>query len=440
MASTPAGRRLVAVLFIAASVTILNVALWVQYRNTRVALETELARRLENVAQTLGAVLDPEDLLQAWVAEPGNDPPADELSTSALLLRSLLLEILDATDLVNIRLYDRDGRPFLEAVRSSDGLPLPDPLYRAEILGALRGSTTHTRLYRSGSEFLMSGFAPVQGLDRFAVGVEADAKYFSVLRRLRHSLLLVGASSVVLLVALGIFHNRAQARLARAEAAVQRSETLAAMGRMTAGIAHEIRNPLGIIRATATRLKKRYDDASNPDERFDYIADEVDRLSAVLDGYLGFARDDPPRMEALDLVPLVQRTLRWMQPEFEASPVETTTDLPETCIVRGDTQRLRQLLMNLILNAAQAMPEGGRLHLQLREDAGTAILVLSDTGTGIPAPLQQRVFEPFFTTKEKGSGLGLTVVRRIVEEHGGSIQVGKNEPRGTQVRLRLPQA
>jgi len=295
-------------------------------------------------------------------------------------------------------------------------------------------------LYRSGKESLMSGFAPVRGLDTFAVGVAADAKYFSVLRRLHHSLLLVGASSVFLVVALGIFSNRAQARLARAEAAVQRSETLAAMGRMAAGIAHEIRNPLGIIRATATRLKKQYDDRSHPDERFDYIPEEVDRLSAVLDGYLGFARDDPPVLEKLDLVPLLQRTVRLMQPELETGKVEMTLDLPATCPIRGDAQRLRQLLMNLILNALQAMPEGGHLNLRLHGTSEAALLELADTGPGIPPPLRQRVFEPFFSTKEKGSGLGLTIVRRIVEEHGGSILLDTGESRGTRIEIRLPNA
>jgi len=141
MAPTPARRKLVAVLFIGASVAILNMALWVQYSNTRAALETELARRLEDVAQTLGAVLDPEDLLQAWVVQPEEIPPPEDFSTQGLLLRSLLLEILDATDLVNIRIYDREGVPFLEAASSGAGPPLPDPQYQAEIQGALRGST-----------------------------------------------------------------------------------------------------------------------------------------------------------------------------------------------------------------------------------------------------------------------------------------------------------
>ena len=460
-------RTFAALLFLAASVAILNVTLWLQYRNTRAALAAELARRLESLAQTLAVVLEPQQVVSAWygqtqapaaVGSPptsaagGGSAPetlegaapagaaADSLlpGTDALLVRDQLVAILEAAGLANVTLYDRDCRPFLDAAHTATAALQEDPLYRAEVLAALRGSPVHTPLYRSGTEYLMSAFAPLQGGLGFAVGVEADAPYFSGLRRLGQSLLGLGAGSVAVLIILGGLHARAQARLAHAEAAVQRAETLAAMGRMAAGIAHEIRNPLGIIRATASRLKKLYDAPDAPDEKFDFIADEVDRLSTVLDGYLGFARDEPPRLVALDWVPLVHSTLRLMQPELDAAHVTLTTDLPASCTVRGDAQRLRQLLMNLVLNAVQAMEGGGRLHVQLQQEDAGICLTLADTGQGIPTALHARVFEPFFTTREKGSGLGLAIVQRIVEEHAGSIRLGTPEAGGTRIEVRLP--
>jgi len=418
----------------AAAVTILNVALWVQYRSTRSALEAELGRRLEDVAVALAAVLDPGQIVAAWA-----ETESSAAGVEAPLFLARLREIQDAATLASITLYDQDGRAFLATTTGIASKSMTDPLYQAEVQAALRGSSVHTALYRSGSEYLMSGFAPVPGA-QYAVGVEADAKFFTNLQRLRHSLLVVGALSVASLVALGIFHARVQDRLARAEASVQQAESLAAMGRMTAGIAHEIRNPLGIIRATATRLKKVYADPSAPDEKFDYIAEEVDRLSAVLDGYLGFARDAPSRLESLDLVPLVRRTFLLLQPELEAAKVMVEMDLPETSILRGDPQRLRQVLINLALNAMQAMPEGGTLHLRLTHDATQVLLAVTDTGPGIPADLATRVFEPFFTTKAQGSGLGLTIVRRIVEEHAGSIRLDTAPAGGACVELRLPRA
>lgn len=455
MPTLRSGRILTTVIFLAAAVTVLNGTLWLQYRDTRAALEAELGRRLENVAQTLGAVLDPEQVVSAWYAqsqlpaapdvEPGDMPAltgTDSLPVvpEELLLQAQLASLAETADLANITLYDQDGQPFLDVVATGSGLLLQDPLYRAEILAALRGSTAHTPLYRSGREYLMGGYAPLQGGLNFAVGVEADARFFTSLRRLGQSLLLLGAGSVAALVMAGALHLRAQSRLARAEAAVQRAETLAAMGRMAAAIAHEIRNPLGIIRGTATRLKKLYDHPERRDEKFDYIEEEVDRLSAVLDGYLGFARDEPARLAPLDLAPLVQHTLRLMQPELDGAQVSLTVDLPAPCRVNGDPQRLRQLLMNLILNAVQAMAGGGSLRVQLSTDASWARLVVDDTGPGIPPALRQRVFEPFFTSREKGSGLGLAIVRRIVDEHGGEICLGEAVGGGTRVEVRLPGA
>ena len=454
MSTTRSGRMLAALLFLAAAVATLNVTLWLQYRDTRAALEAELARRLESLAQTLGALLDPEQVVNVWfeqsqdveAASPVGEPlplatsvtDSFAIDTEALLLRSRLVAIMEAADLANITLYDQDGRPFLDAIHTGSDLLRQDPLYRAEVLAALRGSPAHTPLYRSGQEYLMSGYAPIQGDSSFAVGVEADARFFAGLRRLGQSLFALGAGSLAVLVLLGIFHARAQSRLARAEAAVQRAETLASMGRMAAAIAHEIRNPLGIIRATATRLKKRHDDPASPDEKFDYIEEEVDRLSAVLDGYLGFARDEPPRFATLDLVDIVQRTLRLMQPELEAAGVSLETELPASCPVRGDAQRLRQLLMNLVLNAVQAMNGGGRLQVRVREEEAFACVAVTDTGSGIPPALRNRVFEPFFTTKEKGSGLGLAIVQRIVEEHQGRIGMEAPAAGGTRVEVRLP--
>ena len=455
MPRLPALRTLLVAVFVAAALTILNLALWVQYRNTRRDLTAELARRLENVAMALGSLLDSEQLVDAWLEQQSAGNAADSLgalpdsvagagdaltaTARSILLRAQLAKIVAMTNLANITLYDPDGRPFLDAV--SGAQPIDDPLDHPGVLAALTGNAAHTPLYRSGSEYFMSGYAPVPRRELpFAVGVEADARFFAGLRTVRGSLFAVGAFSVLGLVAAGLFFARLQSRLARAETAMQRAETLASMGRMTAGIAHEIRNPLGIIRATAARLKKRYDDPARPDERFDFIAEEVDRLNAVLSGYLGFARDEPPQMEKLDLVPLLERAFRLMQPELENPPVRLEMDLAAPCSIQGDRQRLQQVVMNLVLNSAQAMPEGGTLHVRLRVENGQACLTFADTGPGIPPSLRERVFEPFFTTREKGSGLGLTVVRRIVEEHGGSIGLDTGTGGGARVDIRLPLA
>jgi signal transduction histidine kinase len=207
---------------------------------------------------------------------------------------------------------------------------------------------------------------------------------------------------------------------------------------MAAGIAHEIRNPLGIIKATAARLRKRYDDPAHSDERFAYIDDEVERLNGILTGYLQFARDEAPRLEALDLVPLVERGLRLARPELEIAHVELTTWFPIACYALADSQRLQQVILNLVLNAVQAMPQGGRLDVRLEPRDEEARLQFRDTGPGFDPGVRARLFEPFVTTKEKGSGLGLAVARRIVEQHHGRIHVDDAPGGGALVEIVLP--
>ncbi|MFQ5600201.1 MAG: PAS domain-containing sensor histidine kinase [Candidatus Krumholzibacteriia bacterium] len=426
------------------SIVILNLALWLLYRNTRNDLEAELGRRLENVAQVLASTLDPQELWEVSLLHTEyaskDSLEAFAFDAQVLPLRNRLFEVFETTNLANLTLFDTNGHPFLDMLLLGTGEILHDPLDRTELRAALAGATVHTPLYRSGNEYLATGYAPVPDDfgQYFAVGVEADALFFGGLLQLRQSLFAAGALSVALLVALGALLGRMQSRLARAEAAVQRAETLAAMGRMAAGISHEIRNPLGIIQATASRLKKRYDDPESPDEKFGFIADEVERLNGILTGYLSFARDEPPNLQPMDLVAVVQRTLRMIRPELEEPRVTLEVDLPESCMVRGDAQRFQQLAMNLVLNSVQAMPDGGHLRVQMRPENSSVELVFSDTGPGIPRSVRDRVFEPFYTTKEKGSGLGLAVVRRIVEQHGGSITLGDSEGGGARIGIRLP--
>lgn len=443
------GRRQAGIgLLVVLAIAVLNSALLFLHRATRTGLETELALRLENVASVLAISLDPDRVERAGFEVL--DLSLREASPESLLvapafdsLRATLQAVLEVTELANVRLFDATGSSFLDLAIPALETRRRDALDPAAVAAALAGTTAHGQLYRSQGEYLMAGYAPIRdgfGSPVAALGVEADARYFGALRRLRFAIGASAGLSVLVLVGLGTWFARLQSSLARAESALQHSETLAMMGRLTAGIAHEIRNPLGIITATAQRLQKRYDDPNQPDEKFSYIGEEVARLNAILTGYLQFAKDEPTRLEPLDLVPLVEHSLRFLAPELEAPHIELETALPETCPVRGDRQRLQQVLWNLTLNSVQAMPEGGRLRVCLEADAGGARLTVEDSGGGIAPEIRARLFEPFVTTKEKGSGLGLTIVRRIVEQHGGHIRLVDAEGGGTRAEITLPAA
>jgi signal transduction histidine kinase len=437
-------RRIGIAVAVAAAVVFVNLMLWLVYRDSRRGLEAELSRRLESVVAVLGELLEPglvEQARQAVAADSLGEWTGGAAAAHDSL-RALLRRVAEASELANVRVLDHDGVPFLEVVGLGRELA-PEALDPAAVQAALTGATVHGDLYASGRDMLMAGYAPVRdaaGTVRAAVAVEADARLFEAVARLRVAMIASAIVSAAALVALGLAFARLQTSLQRAQAAAQRAETLAAMGRMTAGIAHEIRNPLGIVKATAARLKKRYDDPAQPDERFDYITEEVDRLDGILTGYLQFARDTPAPLAPLDLGEVVQRSLRVAAPELEASGVRLELDAPPGCTVLGDAQRLQQVVLNLVLNAAQAIPAGGRVHVRLGRDGAHTVLLVDDDGPGFPAGGRERWFEPFVTTREQGSGLGLAVARRIVEQHGGRIVLGDAPGGGARVEVRVPSA
>jgi signal transduction histidine kinase len=428
------------------AILVLNLALLLLYRDSRRNLESELARRLENAAAVLGTTLDAGLVDRARLEYESflvrGTPPESLLVAPAYdSLRTLLRDVADHSELANVRVFDERGAGIADLAAGSLLGYAPEALDPSGVFAALAGSNAHSDLYQSGTEYLMAGYAPVRGpggVPVAVVAVEGDARFFAALRRLRFAMAASAALSVLVLLGLGMTFARLQRSLWRAEAAVLHAERLAAMGRMAAGIAHEIRNPLGIIKATNARLRKRYDDPAEPNERFVYIDEEVDRLNGILTGYLQFARDEPPQLQPLDLVPLLERGLELARPELEAAGVDVALEGAPACRVLGDPQRLQQVVLNLVLNAVQAMPAGGRLRVHLAVDGTSVRLGFTDTGPGFASAVRARLFEPFVSTKEKGSGLGLAVSQRILEQHGGGIEVRDAAPGGATVEIRLP--
>lgn len=220
--------------------------------------------------------------------------------------------------------------------------------------------------------------------------------------------------------------------------ALLRSERLAAIGRIAAQITHEIRNPLSSISLNAEELGER---APQARELCDAIVREVDRLTGITEEYLRFARLPKPHMQGADLNETVRDLLEFMRPEMEAASVEAELSLsPALPRVHADVAQLRQLLLNLVRNAREAMPGGGRLRVTTRGGEGSVSVEVRDTGHGIPRERLQRIFDPFFTTKERGTGLGLAMAQEIAQEHGGQLACESTPGEGTAFTLRLPAA
>jgi two-component system NtrC family sensor kinase len=239
------------------------------------------------------------------------------------------------------------------------------------------------------------------------------------------------------------------AERARAEEALRKSEQLrsvaeklAAVGRLAAGVAHEINNPLTGVLTFAHLLK----DKENMDEQdrqdLDLIVHETTRASQIVHGLLDFARERAAVKEPLDVNAVIHRTIQLLgnQQAFQHVTVDKdlAEDLPQ---VDGDLNQLQQVLVNLCLNACEAMPNGGTLTLKTSAQDGTVLVKVADTGCGIKKEHLDRIFEPFFTTKSvgKGTGLGLSVSYGIIQEHGGTMEVESEEGKGTTFHIALPQ-
>jgi two-component system NtrC family sensor kinase len=233
----------------------------------------------------------------------------------------------------------------------------------------------------------------------------------------------------------------------RAEAQVARAEKLASLGRISASIAHEINNPLtGILTFAKLLIRdletRPLDDALKEQglRQLRLVERETERCTAIVRSLLEFARQRPLHLKPVSASAVVEEALSLVGHQLELKGLALERALQVVPEVQGDAGQLRQAVVNLVLNACDATPSGGRIRLATRADDGGALIEVSDTGAGIAPEDQSRIFDPFFSTKEKGTGLGLSVVYGIVEHHGGRIEVESEPSRGTTFRIRLPAA
>jgi len=217
---------------------------------------------------------------------------------------------------------------------------------------------------------------------------------------------------------------------------------LAAIGEMSAGVAHEIRNPLAAMKGAVELLKARRADA-DPAERnlLSLIEGEVERLEGAVSDFLEYARPADPKLAPERLPEVVRRTLDLLEKDASLGAIRiearTDGDIPK---VRVDAEQIRQVLLNLIRNAAQSMDGRGAVAIECAAADGEVVLRVRDTGPGFPAEALRRAFDPFFTTRQRGSGLGLAIARRIVENHDGRIQIRNCAEGGAEVTITLPPA
>lgn len=237
-----------------------------------------------------------------------------------------------------------------------------------------------------------------------------------------------------------------QVQLYESQAIIARQEKLAALGSLAAGVAHEIRNPLTAIKFRLFSLKKSLHPRLVDNEDADVIAAEISRLERIVRDFLEFARPSEPDTASVSAQQLLEEVARLMRPQLEESGVNLKVSDHNGVWLRVDFQQIKQVLINLIRNAAESIEGEGTVTLRAYTDAAplagkrlaVSVVEVADTGRGIPPEISRRLFDPFFTTKENGSGLGLSIAARIVEKHGGELVFESQPNRGTTFKLLLP--
>jgi signal transduction histidine kinase len=222
---------------------------------------------------------------------------------------------------------------------------------------------------------------------------------------------------------------------------MKRTERLSAAGQLAASLAHEIRNPLASISGAAGILKRGNASADNKQECLGILEKESQRLNKLLTNFLDFARPRLPRFQRVDAGALVKSVTVLARHAALRQQVAIIDDLPAHLpMIDCDAEQMKQVLLNVLLNAIQASPVGGRVVVKSFPHAGQLCVEVRDQGPGMSAEQLERMFEPFFTTKESGTGLGLAVAANIVEQHGGLLHAENNPDKGMTFRLELPLA
>ncbi len=233
-------------------------------------------------------------------------------------------------------------------------------------------------------------------------------------------------------------------RLEQAQADARRSERLAALGQLSAGLAHEIRNPLGVIRGSAEILNQKLKSADPiTAELAGYISSEVERLNSLVGRFLDFARPLKLKPEIQEITPIIDRALKSVQEQHPNPKIEVERQFHRNLpLLPLDGELCERVFINLFLNAYEAMPEGGKLRIVAEpgeSDGRRGVQIeVEDTGPGIPEEQREHIFNPFFTTKKTGLGLGLSITAKIVDDHQGWIRLVRTSSSGACFRLFLP--
>jgi signal transduction histidine kinase len=409
------------------------------YRQVRARVETELEQRLLSIGETIA------QNLQGMRAEGATR--ADSLRWLDGV-REDLRRIAVASDLGSIEVID-GRRRHLVGTDSSLEFGERNPLLVAqpEVAAALAGIPVASSLYEAPDlrgVYFKTGFVPIEdsrGEILGVVAVEGGSGFFEILPALRRTWLTTGLASAVITALLAALLLGVFRALERSERDLRAGAALATAGQLAAVVAHEIRNPLAALLSRAERAQDELEAGSDParvSELLEAIPVEVRRLDRILTNYLSLARA-PEEAGSCGIVTVVDETLELVGKELDRAGIHVSlTQDARDLRGRIGSGALRQALLNLFLNARDAMPHGGDLRVRVGSSGASVVIEVEDSGTGIDPGVRKRIFEPFFTTRPTGSGLGLAVVDSVVRGCGGRVDVRSTVGKGTVFQVTIP--
>jgi signal transduction histidine kinase len=403
---------------------------WLYLQRIKSFFISDLKFRLENIANLSAELIDATDLAYLY--------PGDKSDPQYIYYQNRLFEIKDNNNLQDIYILS----PTLETIvdvatginpavsqRSPDGQLVNQ---------ALNGQTVTGELQILGDQRFLTAIAPLIDANNMISGllvVEVPADFFDMLDQFDRGLLIFSFLNVVLILSVAIFLFRSIRRVLNLQELVKNQEHLVQLGEMAASVAHEIRNPLGIIKGANSLIQKKY--ASQQDEVFSYIPAELERLNKLIEDFLSFARSREIRIQQINLKDLITKLqLGFSEHNRLNFQYEIAEDLQ---ILNTDGDALEQILLNILKNSVQACSSEGKISIKCEIASKRRVKIrISDNGPGIPENIRNRIFDPFFSTREEGSGLGLAISKRLIEQLGGSIDIESTPDQGTEVTVLLP--
>jgi signal transduction histidine kinase len=436
------------------------------YRSAKNSLDEELGGKLVAIAQAVTTQIEGVFVTQLM--------PGDEGTLTYANLLNKLNNVKQATEVKRLYIFDRNNRSIID---TDENIIIGTEYVRlrfekSELESLWNGKSVHTVLFKGDDGvYYKSGYAPIKVNDLVvaAVGVDTSATFMNAIKAFGRNVVIFAIVSIIITVAIGFLFaetiTRPIGKLVSAveeigkgnfdhEVQIDSNDELGYLGNametmrkgiierdnrlrmMLAGVAHEIRNPLGGIEIFAGLLAEDLD--GTPKEHVGKIIKEVRNLNEIVTQFLEYARPAEPVKEYIQIGSLIDDVHFLLAPEFQKRNVKFVYDDNGDIKIYVDTKQIKRVFMNIFKNALQVMPNGGDLILKCETNNNLAGISISNTGPEISKDNLDKIFDPFFTTKEKGVGLGLSIVKKLVEDNNGSISVESESGKYTTFTVFLP--